>query len=133
MNKGSELIDILLKKHNLNYDDLLDVRTLVDILSDMVPAWKNVDACRDELKDHYFYLVLDRRFGTPMKAKYHDDMGGYFEIVSALPNELGWIDNVYLFDGEYGEPRNIDWFMELPEVKFDYGYHPVPKYYKLLD
>lgn len=43
MNKGSELIDILLKKHNLDYDDLHDVRTLANILADMVPVWKNVD------------------------------------------------------------------------------------------
>jgi hypothetical protein len=44
MNKGSELIDILLKKHNLDYADRHDIRTLADILADMVPAWKNVDA-----------------------------------------------------------------------------------------
>lgn len=131
MNNGSELIDILLKKHNLDYDDIHDVRTLADILADMVPAWKNVDACRDELEDHYFYLVLHKRFGTPMKAKYHDDMGGYFEIVSALPNEIGWIDNVFI-DPLFGE-RNIDWFMEMPEAGFDYGYHPIPQCFKPLD
>lgn len=127
MNKGSELIDILLKKHNLDYDDLHDVRTLADILADMVPVWKNVDACRDELKDHYFYLVLDKRFGTPMKAKYHDDMGGYFELVSLVKAR----DTVFI-DFLFGE-RDIDWFMEMPEAGFDYGYHPIPKCFKPLD
>lgn len=127
MNKGSELIDILLKKHNLDYDDLHDVRTLTDILADMVPAWKNVDACRDELKDHYFYLVLDRRFGTPMKAKYHDDMGGYFELVSLVKAR----DTVFI-DQLFGE-RDINWFMEMPEAGFDYGYHPIPECFKPLD
>lgn len=127
MNKGSELIDILLKKHNLAYDDLHDVRSLADILANMVPTWKNVDACRDELKDHYFYLVLDKRFGTPMKAKYHDDMGGYFELVSLVKPR----DTIFI-DQWFGE-RDIDWFMEMPEAGFDYGYHPIPKCFKPLD
>ena len=127
MNNGSELIDILLKKHNLDYYDLHDVRTLADILADMVPAWKNVDACRDELKDHYFYLVLDKRFGTPMKAKYHDGMGGYFELVSLVKAR----DTVFI-DSLFGE-RDIDWFMEMPEAGFDYGYHPIPECFEPLD
>ena len=127
MNNGSELIDILLKKHNLDYDDLHDVRTLADILADMVPAWKSVDACRDELKDHYFYLVLDRRFGTPMKAKYHDDMGGYFQVVS-LVNACDVV-----FIGQLFEERDIGWFMEIPEANFDYGYCPTLECFKPLD
>jgi hypothetical protein len=66
-----------------------------------------------------------------MKAKYHDDMGGYFEIISALPNEKGWIHNVFI--GPLFDERDINWFMEMPEANFDYGYHPIPECFKPLD
>lgn len=118
MNKGLELINILLKEHKLEYDDIHDVRNLADILADMVPAWKNVDACQNELKDHSFYLVLHKDFATPMKAKYHDDMGGYFEVVSVTkPVDIDFINPIL-------SERNINWFMEMPEANFDYGYIP---------
>ena len=41
------------------------------------------------------------------------------------------IDNVFI-DPLFGE-RNIDWFMDMPEANFDYGYHPIPECLKPLD
>lgn len=31
------------------------------------------DEVFDNLKDHYWYLIIDDRFGTPVKAKWHSD------------------------------------------------------------
>ncbi len=40
--------------------------------------WKSDDS---RLKDHHYYLVTHTEFGTPMKAKYHQEIDA-FEIIN---------------------------------------------------
>ena len=37
------------------------------------PFYKD-EPCYPELEDHCYYLVTDTRFGTPMKAQWHQDV-----------------------------------------------------------
>ena len=64
----------------------------------------------EELKDHYYYLVTHRKYKTPMKAKWHSENGGAFEVYCHNGSEF-W----YSWD-----PDNpiIAW-MEMPEIYHD--------------
>lgn len=53
--------------------------------------------------DHEWVLVADRRFGTPMKAKYHCD-NDYFEYSTSL-------EGVY---GSYSDDGDIQAWMPIP-------------------
>ena len=74
--------------------------------------WLKTSENQDKLQDHYFYLVTHSDFGTPLKAKFHDDLGGYFEFRG------------YDIDNEFVDPIFRDskckYFMELPEMPEDY-------------
>lgn len=65
-----------------------------------------------QLIDHYYYLVTHTYFGTPMKAKWHEEMGGLWEIFigNGKPNEY-----VYCFN----ETCPISAWMQLP-AKYSY-------------
>lgn len=64
-------------------------------------VWDDVS----QLKDHYYYLVTDKRYKTPMKAKWHNDNGGIWEIITGTGK-----DYIYSWD----EKSVLAW-MELPE------------------
>lgn len=66
--------------------------------------------CKEE---DYFYLVTHADYGTPMKAKYHDDMGGYFEIMSKRNVPIEYVNPIL------GKSK-IKYFMPLPEMPDDY-------------
>lgn len=76
--------------------------------------WLKTSENQDKLQDHYFYLVTHADYGTPMKAKYHDDMCGYFEIKSSdkkIPVE--YVDPIL-------SKSKIKYFMPMPEMPDDY-------------
>ena len=60
------------------------------------------------LKDHYFYLVTHKDFGTPMKAKYHSDVEEFEVYIGGINNNEYW---------QPWDPDNpiIAW-MELPDI-----------------
>lgn len=77
-------------------------------------GWLRTSENQDKLIDHYFYLVTHADYGTPMKAKYHDDMGGYFEILSVdkkIPVE--YVNSIL-------SKSKIKYFMPMPEMPEDY-------------
>lgn len=77
-----------------------------------VNSWFKTSENLDKLQDHYYYLVTHPAYKTPIKAKYHDDIGGYFEFpYYPVPNEFT--------DPILGECK-IKYFMELPEMPDDY-------------
>lgn len=115
-------VDYLLQENpNLSWDDLHDVREIADILAGMVndleekvydKTWYKTEDNQNMLIDHYFYLVTHPDYGTPMKAKYHDDLGGYFEIVS------GKKESIYITP-IFGKCK-CKYFMPMPEMPDDY-------------
>lgn len=107
-------------EHNLEWDDIHDVRELAVYLAEMLfekeqeadILWLKTSENLDKLQDHYFYLVTHPDFGTPLKAKYHNDMGGYFEF-PYYPVDMEFVDPIF------GECK-CKYFMELPEMPDDY-------------
>ena len=76
-------------------------------------GWLRTSENQDKLIDHYFYLVTHPDYGTPMKAKYHDDLGGYFEIVSGKKESI-YVNPIFV-------KCKCKYFMPTPEM---------PDYYK---
>ena len=72
-------------------------------------AAKVLDERKDELKDHYYYLVEYKNYETPIKAKWHNDFGGHWEIFigNGKPNEF-----VY----EWDDNNTIKSWIQLPSV-----------------
>lgn len=78
----------------------------------------------DDLKDHWFYLVADKRFGTPMKAMFHSDPLDHFQIVSTSIESASMDDIVYVYDlaGDYGPEGDtcpITHYMEMPRLPWE--------------
>lgn len=71
--------------------------------------WISVDDALPE--DHDFVLIAHKDYGTPMKAIFHDDLGGYFEFVTMQ----GKKNSVYLFEAKFHEKTITHW-MELPAL-----------------
>lgn len=67
-------------------------------------TWHKLPDDENLLEDHYWYLIAHRRFGTPMKAKYHDDCDARFEFYCAEGR-----CSSYLTDNE------VTHWMELPK------------------
>ena len=65
------------------------------------------------LIDHYYYLVTHSKYGTPMKAKWHDEMGGIWEVFigNGEPNE-----HIYSWD----DPYPILAWMQMP-ANYEYS------------
>lgn len=75
-----------------------------------------------DLKDHWFYLIADKRFKTPMKAMFHADSLAHFQIVSRSIDSASMDDIVYVYDLErdYGtEECTITHYMELPNLPWE--------------
>ena len=67
-------------------------------------GWNDIS----QFKDHYYYLVTHTKYETPMKAKWHNEMGGCWQILGGTGDNS---DYVYSWDEKYV----IAW-MELPEI-----------------
>lgn len=67
--------------------------------------WENPS----ELKDHHYYLVTHKKFKTPMKAKWHEEMGGSFEVIIG-----GLHVNEVWHSWDFDNPI-IAW-MEMPDI-----------------
>lgn len=78
-------------------------------------GWLKTSENQDKLIDHYFYLVTHCDYGTPMKAKYHDDAGGYFEL---LTYECGKFCE--FINPIFQHSCRCKYFMPLPEMPDDY-------------
>lgn len=74
--------------------------------------WLKTSENLDKLKDHYFYLVTHPDFGTPLKAKYHDDLGGYFEF-PYYPVDMEFVNPIF-------GKCVCKYFMEMPDMPEDY-------------
>ena len=77
---NKELIDQLeFLKNRLHEDDSI---AALDAVIDKI-SWKKFtfQAEHDLLKDHHFYLVAHKGYGTPMKAKWHQDCAPHFEVL----------------------------------------------------
>ena len=121
-NKQDPVEFVLEENPELDWDDLHDVRTVAELLSGMVEdleekvydkTWYRLPDNKILLVDHYFYLVTHADYGTPMKAKYHDDLGGYFEIMNKKSVPVEYVDPIL------GESK-IKYFMPMPEMPDDY-------------
>lgn len=122
-NKQDPVEFILEENPELEWDDIHDVREVAELLGAMVEDlekkvyepenWLKVSENLDKLEDHYFYLVTHADYGTPMKAKYHDDMGGYFEIMSKKGVPIEYVNPIFA-------KRKIKYFSPLPEMPDDY-------------
>lgn len=90
--------------------------------NDWIPLTQ--EAVDMDLKDHLFYLVADKRFGTPMKALFHSDPLAHFQIVSTSIELASMDDIVYVYDlaGDYsseGDTCPITYYMELPNLPWE--------------
>ena len=121
-NKQDPVEFVLEENPELEWDDLHDVRTVAELLGGMVEdleekvydkTWYRLPDNEILLVDHYFYLVTHADYGTPMKAKYHDDMGGYFEIMSKKNVPVEYVNQIL------GKSK-IKYFMPMPEMPDDY-------------
>ena len=65
-----------------------------------------------QLQDHYFYLVTYRGLKTPMKAKWHAEMGGCWEV-RGIPY-LKKLSIEYWYPWEENNPI-IAW-MDIPDI-----------------
>lgn len=77
-----------------------DMRVIQKNAEQRWTPWKEHD---DRLRDHYYYLVTHKDYGTPMKAWYHKDVDR-FDILSVDGG-----DSAYIWDDK------ITAWMELPE------------------
>ena len=75
--------------------------------------WHRLPDDESVLVDHWFYLVTHADYGTPMKAKYHDDLGGYFEIMNKKDVPVEYIDPMI------GKSK-IKYFAPMPVMPDDY-------------
>lgn len=66
--------------------------------------WKTIGGGEWVLKDHYWYLIAHKDYGTPMKAKYHSDCP-HFTFFDANGERA-----TYLFENK------ITHYMELPDI-----------------
>ena len=67
------------------------------------------------LEDHNYYLVTHTHYGTPMKAKWHADLGGIWEVYGCQGRE-GYHGQVYEYWYAWDKENPITAWMELPDV-----------------
>lgn len=72
--------------------------------------WNAYDPSKgdERLNDHHYYLVSHKDFGTPMKAKYHSELGGIWEVFIGRGQLNGFVN-------PWDDPYPIDAWMKLPE------------------
>lgn len=69
-----------------------------------------------DLKDHFYYLVTHKGYETPIRAKWHNDIGGHFEVFVTLDvSEYGDNEIIeYWFSWDKDNPI-LAW-MDMPEI-----------------
>ena len=69
------------------------------------------------LQDHYFYLVTHSKFKTPMKAMWHSENGGTWQVLGCWHvDESGQRHQEEEFWHSWDEDNPITAWMELPNV-----------------
>ena len=102
------------------YGDLVDIKVYIhcahsevckkyldEIRSTSTIVWTpftTEDEVFDNLKDHYWYLIVDDRFGTPVKAKWHSDACQFTYLVEHESIECPAL---------YDDPQHIQAYAEL--------------------
>lgn len=122
LRKQWEENDIIILDASINCKIVKEDDELIIKSNDWIPLTQ--EAVDDNLKDHWFYLVADKRFKTPMKAIFHADSLAHFEIVSRSIESASMDDIVYVcdLDNEYGpegEMCPITHYMELPNLPWE--------------
>lgn len=92
--------------------DLLAWAVINDIMADTLMIWNKMDwdNASGILKNHYYYMLTVKGFGTPMKGKWHHEMAPYWEI-----HTEGKTIVEYIWDHEKGDEKVIAW-AEMPEI-----------------
>lgn len=120
LRKQWEENDIIILDASVNCKIVKEDDELIIKSNDWIPLTQEV--VDTELKDHWFYLVADKRFKTPMKAMFHADSLAHFQIVSRSIDSASMNDIVYVYDLEqdYGtEECTITHYMELPSLPWE--------------
>lgn len=76
--------------------------------------WKEFDLDNEELQDHYFYLVAHKDYGTPMKAKWHQDCPPTFQVYIGGGKCDEYIDELSNYHAE--ENKKITHWCKLPNL-----------------
>ena len=92
----------------LRYDRQQYDKGYADGLLDGKRIWHRLPETIDQLKDHYYYLVKYKDYGTPMKAKYH--LGERFDVYGCGCGDK--IETVY----EHELGKELTHWAELPEL-----------------
>ena len=79
----------------------------------MASGWHKMDWNDTSLlQDHFYYLVTHKGYKTPMKAKWHNDMGGIWEVIGTT---YGFdVGKEYWYSWETENPI-LAW-MEMPDI-----------------
>jgi len=120
LRKQWEENDVIVLDASVNCKIVKEDDELIIKSNDWIPLTH--EAVDNDLKDHWFYLVADKRFGTPMKALFHLDPLAHFEIVST--SKFNNNDIVYVYDlaGDWSPQRDacpITHYMELPSLPWE--------------
>ena len=76
--------------------------------------WKEFDLDNEELQDHHFYLVAHKDYGTPMKAKWHQDCTPTFQVYIGGGKCDEYIDELSNYHAE--ENKKITHWCKLPNL-----------------
>ena len=76
--------------------------------------WKEFDLDNEELQDHHFYLVAHKDYGTPMKAKWHQDCPPTFQVYIGGGKCDEYIDELSNYHAE--ENKKITHWCKLPNL-----------------
>ena len=126
MRSKQDPVEFVLEKNpELDWDDLLDVRTVAELLGAMITdleekvydkTWYRLPDNKTALVDNCFYLIAHPDFDIPIRAKYHElsNDDGYF----GFP-KISECINTYLGTRTINI-NNCKYFMPLPELPDDY-------------
>lgn len=67
-----------------------------------------------ELQDHHYYLVTHTDYKTPMKAKWHSELGGGWEVLGCAGD--GWTETKEEFWYSWDANNPIIAWMDLPDI-----------------
>lgn len=83
----------------------------------MASGWHKMDwNDTSMLQDHYYYLVTIPFFETPMKAKWHSEMGGHWEVFGVPMGNPGECGCTYHYEWEEDDDERVIAWMEMPDV-----------------
>lgn len=76
--------------------------------------WREFNLDNEELQDHHFYLVAHKDYGTPMKAKWHQDCPPTFQVYIGDGKCDEYIDELSNYHAE--ENKKITHWCKLPNL-----------------